>query len=254
MYSRIISLAPSISETICKLGKEDLLVGVTDYCNYPDYCTQLPKIGGFANPNIENILSLKPDCIIATTMHNTDKLKIFKDNNIQIEQIKASHITDSPSAIRKLGRLLNEEEKANYLALEIEQQINSTFEKAKNIKTKPKVCYLCTSMPFCSYKSKCQTNQLIDILGGYLVSYDKDNIIDSMISNNTEVIIIPYKEESEDYKRQWNFIENNPEIKKTKAFKNNKIVSINGELLSRPGPRVGLGLKQLYNLIHSLKI
>ncbi len=63
---RIISLAPSITEILFALGLNEEIVGVTDFCDYPEAALNKPRIGGFINPSIEKIVSLKPDLIIAT--------------------------------------------------------------------------------------------------------------------------------------------------------------------------------------------
>lgn len=251
MIKRIVSLAPSVSETIYALGHQDLLVGVTDHCNYPEHCNTLPKIGGFANPNIDTILALKPDCIITTTFHKKEKLAVFTDQGIQVEQIAANKITDSANTIRHIGQIINQEANANKLANKIETQLNDLFESAKLKKHKPKVCYLCTSVPFCSHKQKCQTNHLVKQLGAHLIAYTKENIVDDIIQANPDIIIIPYTPGSNDYNSQMAFINEHPELQKTTSFKNNKVVSINGELLSRPGPRSAEGLQTLFNLIYS---
>ena len=62
---RIISLAPSVTETIYALGAQDRLVADTDVCNYPPAAQKLPKIGGPFTPNLEVIVSLKPDLVVA---------------------------------------------------------------------------------------------------------------------------------------------------------------------------------------------
>ncbi len=250
MYKRIVSLAPSISETICTLGEAKLLIGVTDYCNFPEHCQTLAKIGGFATPDVNKILALKPDLILATTLHNIDKLAVFKEHNITVIQIDAKQLLDSPSTINQIGIAINIEEKAQKLAQEIQLEIDTILEKAKTINYKVKVCYLCTSTPFCNYKPKCQTNKLVTILGGELCNYPKENLATAIAIANPEVVIIPYKTDSEDYKRQISFIEQNKEIHETKAFKTKAILNINGELLSRPGPRAAVGLSELFNLIH----
>src|SRR5690348_3533883 len=57
---RIVSLAPSVTETIFALGLGDRLVGVTTYCDYPAAAKQLPKIGSFTNPSLEAIVARRP--------------------------------------------------------------------------------------------------------------------------------------------------------------------------------------------------
>lgn len=67
---RIVSLAPSITETLYALGAQDRLMGVTDYSDYPPEAKQKPNIGGSINPNLEQLVALKPDLIVATRALN----------------------------------------------------------------------------------------------------------------------------------------------------------------------------------------
>ncbi|GAB6167365.1 helical backbone metal receptor [Thermostilla marina] len=61
---RIVSLAPSITETLFALGAGDRVVGVTDYCEYPPEAKRLPTVGGYLTPNLEAIVALKPDLVV----------------------------------------------------------------------------------------------------------------------------------------------------------------------------------------------
>lgn len=61
---RIISMAPSITETLFAIGVGERVVGVTRYCEYPPEATELPKVGGYLNPSYEAVLALEPDLVI----------------------------------------------------------------------------------------------------------------------------------------------------------------------------------------------
>ena len=63
---RIVSLAPSNTEILFALGLADSVIAVTDFCNYPPEAEEKPSIGGFSTPNIEEIVALSPDMILAT--------------------------------------------------------------------------------------------------------------------------------------------------------------------------------------------
>ena len=67
---RIVSLAPSVTEILFALGAGDRVVGVTDFCSYPAEAASRARIGGLINPDIERIVSLRPDLAIATTAGN----------------------------------------------------------------------------------------------------------------------------------------------------------------------------------------
>src|SRR5207244_8574867 len=71
--ARIVSLVPSVTEILYTLGAEERLVGVTDFCDYPPAARQRPSVGGMVNPNLEAIVALKPDLVIATTEGNREE-------------------------------------------------------------------------------------------------------------------------------------------------------------------------------------
>ena len=64
ILKRVVSLAPSITETLFALGFGERLVGVTNYCDYPPEALKIPKIGDFVSPNIEAIMAKTPDVVI----------------------------------------------------------------------------------------------------------------------------------------------------------------------------------------------
>jgi iron complex transport system substrate-binding protein len=80
---RIVSLAPSLTETVYALGLQDRLVGDTDYCDYPPDAQKKTKVGGAINPSLEQIVTLHPDLVLVTkglnrleTVHALDELGI----------------------------------------------------------------------------------------------------------------------------------------------------------------------------------
>jgi len=68
---RIVTFAPSITETVFALGRGDRVVGVSKFCNYPKEAKAATNVGGFTDPNFEQLLRLKPDLVIAKTEHGT---------------------------------------------------------------------------------------------------------------------------------------------------------------------------------------
>ena len=71
---RIVSLAPSVTETLFALGFGNRVVGVTTYCDYPAEARKLPKIGGFMNPSLEAVAAKRPDFVIGVSSA-TDPVK-----------------------------------------------------------------------------------------------------------------------------------------------------------------------------------
>src|SRR5579872_4771310 len=70
--NRIVSLAPNLTEIVFSLGDGNHLVGDTDFCDYPPEALQKPHVGGPVNPNLEEVVALKPDLVVATSINRRE--------------------------------------------------------------------------------------------------------------------------------------------------------------------------------------
>ncbi len=249
-YQRIISIAPSITESIFALNAGHLIVGITDYCNFPPEASEIESVGGFITPDLQKIQSLTPDLLVATTTHKKSELDKVESLGIDVKVIKTEDIFDTPTAIEELGLLTNKSQLANKLATETEFELKKLIEFAKKAKRIKKVYYLCSTGSFCAWKNKCTTTHLIEMAGGQHIKLKNKNLLDSIVAENPEVIIIPYSVEREEFKETMTFLAQEKKLHQTTAYKTNNIQSITGELLLRPGPRSPIGFKQLINAIH----
>lgn len=113
---RVVSLSPAVTEIIFALGAQDLLVGRTDFCVYPDAAAEIPSIGGISNLNIESILALKPDLVISGSMVGkkvTDQMDAMGTPMVcVIEKPKFEALFDNITAI---GKLVGKEHEADSL-------------------------------------------------------------------------------------------------------------------------------------------
>jgi iron complex transport system substrate-binding protein len=101
---RIVSLLPSLTESVCALGACARLVGVDRYSNWPDSVKALPALGGLDDPAIERIVGLKPDLVLAApSSRATERLRSL---GLRVELIKAETHDDVQRALRDLERLL----------------------------------------------------------------------------------------------------------------------------------------------------
>ena len=101
---RIVSLLPSLSETVCELGHCQRLVGVDRYSNYPDRLQKLPQVGGGLDPNLESIVALKPDVVLmATSSRAGERLRSL---GIKVLALEPKTYADVQRVMLKLGQLL----------------------------------------------------------------------------------------------------------------------------------------------------
>ncbi len=101
---RIISLLPSLTETVCELGQCHRLVGVDRYSNFPASVQKLPQVGGGLDPNIEGTVALKPDVVLlATSSRAADRLQAL---GIKVVALEPRSHADVQRVMLKLGQLL----------------------------------------------------------------------------------------------------------------------------------------------------
>ena len=101
---RIVSLLPSLTETVCELGQCHRLVGVDRYSNHPAFVRSLPQTGGGIDPNVEAIVALKPDVVLmATSSRGVQRLESL---GIQVLAMEPRSSADAQRVMGKLGQLL----------------------------------------------------------------------------------------------------------------------------------------------------
>ncbi|MCW8985281.1 MAG: helical backbone metal receptor [Thermoanaerobaculales bacterium] len=98
---RIVSLAPSLTETLFALGLGDRVVGVTRYCAHPPEVLELPKIGGHLDPNFEAIVSLEPDLVVAipSSHESGSRLETLGIRVLEVDQHDVEAVLESVSAV-----------------------------------------------------------------------------------------------------------------------------------------------------------
>jgi iron complex transport system substrate-binding protein len=114
-----------MTEILFAMGLGDRIVGITNFCDYPEEAKKKQKIGGMSNPSLEAVVSLKPDIVVMTTDGNP---KEFEERlhslKIRTYVFKARRLLELPGGIRDLGTPLGVKNKADELAKEIEVKIN----------------------------------------------------------------------------------------------------------------------------------
>jgi iron complex transport system substrate-binding protein len=123
---RIVSLLPSLTETVCELGACDKLVGVDRYSNYPASVRTLPKLGGGMDPNIEAIVALKPDLVLLAT--STRAAARLQSLGLSVVALEPRSHADVRRVLEQLGRLLglSSEQGAQRVWAAIDQSLQAT--------------------------------------------------------------------------------------------------------------------------------
>ena len=133
--NRIVSSSPSITETLFAMGLEERVVGVTDFCKYPQEACKLQSIGGMVNPNMEVLVSLRPDLVLHLS-HSARMARNTKNLDIPSFGINMDTLADILNSIKILGKTLGVEKNAEQLIKKLTEGINSYKEKLKGIAPK----------------------------------------------------------------------------------------------------------------------
>ncbi len=246
-YSRIVSLAPSVTENLYELGMEKELIANTIYCRDIDEKNKKEKIGTVTEPNIEKIISLKPDLIISTKEGNN---KIFIEKLIRLKlpvyvMETVENFDDICNNFLKLAEYLNKKEIGEKIINDIKNEADK-ISKNKKKNYDIKVFWEVGANPVFTVGKKSYVNDFNKFAGGKNIFADTNNRypnvnIESVIEKNPDIIILVDmgdvgKEEIKKWKK----------YKNLSAVKNNKIFMLDAKEIFTPSPKTFLnGLKNL---------
>ncbi len=159
---KVVSLVPSLTETIALLGAENKLAGVTRFCKYPEGIRkEKTVVGGTKDFDVEKIVQLKPDVVVAVKEEN-DKTRILAlAEKLPVVVFDIVHPGDALEMIKTLGKLLGKEEGATRKVLEIQKDFDSLPEP----KQRYKCLYLVWKKPWMAAGGETFINEMLNMAG-----------------------------------------------------------------------------------------
>ncbi len=252
---RIISLAPSHTEILFALGLGDRVVGVTDYCNYPPEAKQKPSIGGFSTPNIEKIISLSPDLILAGSIHQKQVIPLLESRGMTIFVLAPETINGVLDTITLVGQITGKDREAVRLVADMESKIKKITDRTKGIdeSRKPGVFYVTWHDPLKTAGAGTLQDELIRTAGGTNVAgslsgYPGISLEAVILADPAVVIAGVGMGAGADAPLQ--FARTEPRLKDIAARKSDRIYPVNTDLVGRTGPRITDALEQFAGFIH----
>lgn len=249
---RIVSLAPGITETLYELGLEDKIVGVTSYCDWPARARQKPRIGGFTNPSLEKIVSLKPDLIIATADGNR------KDTVDQLARLGLPVYVTNPSdtdrilnSILHIGEITDQASVAKRLVAKLRKRLDNIAGQIRN-KKRPRVFFQIGLEPVITAGRGTLISEVIDRAGGINIAgldtarYPRYSAEGIMAGSPDIILFAPMANDKEfaAVKSYWQKLAQIP------AIKNKKIYLIDTDLISRASPRIFDAIETMALIFH----
>jgi len=252
---RIISLAPSSTEILFALGLDREIVGVSQYCNYPQAVRGKERIGTFSQPNIEKIISLKPDIIFCTSLEQAPAVAKLRQLGFKVCVSDPSNLKELFASIDEMGRLVNKEYAANNLIDKMKAGIKVVADKVAYVpgSKRPKAYVEFWDSPMMTAGSGSFIDELITIAGGInIASGAKKNYsyfsAEDVVKQNPDVIILCYMQK----KNALNAVRNRFGWENISAVKNGRVYNdIDPDTILRPGPRIVDGLIEMHKRLYS---
>ena len=129
---RVVSLSPNLTESLYALGMDDLLVGDTDYCDYPPAAARKHKVGGAINPSLEEIASLKPDVVLVTKLNRLETVQELERLGIAAYATDPHTVDEIRSSIHRLAEILGNPAAGEALDRALLQQESSLRQRLQN--------------------------------------------------------------------------------------------------------------------------
>jgi iron complex transport system substrate-binding protein len=251
---RIVSLAPSNTEILFALGLGDRVVGVTEYCDYPPEAEGKPSVGGFSTPNIEEVVALSPDLVLATSIHEKS-IPQLEDRGLTVFALNPKTLDEVLESITLVGEISGKDEEASTLVAEMRDRIEAVTDETANLPESQRltVFYVTWHDPLKTAGSGTRHDELIAKAGGINVAGEltgyADISLEAVLEANPQVIIAGVGMGSgEDLTLQ--FVNTEPRLENVDARINNRVYSIDVDLAGRPGPRIVDALEQFAEFIH----
>lgn len=244
---RIISCAPNMTELIFQLGAENRLVGRTDYCDYPDAAFSIDSVGAIDSPNVEMIVSMEPDLVLASSIFTEDSFNQLTEMGINVIVIHEEYDVDGVrNMILSVGEIINCNRQAIEITGAMDTLISETQATIEGL-DKPKIYYAVSFGEYGDYTVGGDTylHQLIEAAGGENVAEDVVGwsfSLEALVEADPDIIIVSqYMLDA--------FISTAP-YSDLRAVKEGHVYGIDSNLVERQGFRNAEGILMLAALFH----
>ena len=246
--TRIISLSPNMTEVLFAVGAGDNVVGVTKFADYPEEATKVDIIGSITEPNIEKIITMEPDVVIASSVNKMETIERLKELNVKVAGFSANNVDMAIENIKTVSKLTGNEETGQEIVTEmyikIGEMTNLVEDHLKN-NEKKKVFYEIWNDPLYTAGKNNFIDDLINMAGGINIGrlaegqWPQYNLEKLLLEDPEVYISTPHSADREVSKEK---IKNRDQYQSISAIKNDRVYVIDQDILNRASPRLVKGL------------
>jgi iron complex transport system substrate-binding protein len=246
---RIVSLLPSITETVCVLDACARLVGVDRFSNWPESVRGLPRLGGLDDIPIEALVRLKPDVVLATRWHRT--LERLEALGVPVVALETNHHADARRTLDLVAQLLGEPSRADAAWAQVQQQIQAAAESVPPALRGARVYFEIGATPHAAGRAS--------FIGQTLAALGLENIVPAEMGPfpqlNPEYVVRADPEVVFTTTREAARMPSRPGWQGLQALRAGRVCRFGGaqwDLLVRPGPRLGEAAQAMADCLNAL--
>jgi iron complex transport system substrate-binding protein len=253
--ARIVSLAPSITETLFAVGAGDRVVGVTAHCDYPAEAATREKVGGYDSPSVEAVLRLSPDLVIAPEEGMlAAAVGQLRRVGVRVEAVRVASLDDLYAAVERIGALAGREGAGRALAADLRRR-TAAVGAAVGARPRVRALLVVDHDPTIAAGPGTFGDALLAAAGAANVAAGATSAYpqlssEAILALAPDAIVDASMASAPDADRAAAARERYARIAAVPAVRDGRILTIDPELLVRPGPRLVLGLERLARGLH----
>lgn len=244
---KIVSVAPNLTELVYALGAGDLLVGRSDYCDYPQEVSAVESVGTITTPDIEKLISFEPDLVLVSTHFDEENTQKLNELNVPVLTLYEENSMEGVyDMVETLGTALNRSTQAEECISQMQEIVSETEDKVKGLDA-PTVYYVVGYGEYGDYTAGGDTfvGKMLEAAGGDNIAKEVTGwsiTLEEIIEKDPSIIII-----GESMKDDFM---SSPNYSDLTAVKENRVYGIDNNMLDRQGYRNAEGLRTLAEIFH----
>ncbi|MDD4281135.1 MAG: cobalamin-binding protein [Candidatus Methanofastidiosa archaeon] len=249
----VVSLSPANTEILYALGLSDGIVGVTEFCNYPEAALAVEKVGGFSTVNVERIIELAPDIVFGEAMHESVAEQLSQAG-IPVFMTKGVDFETVMHDITVIGDIVGKEQEAQDIIDDMARRTAAVTAQTEGLETRMSVMYLLWNDPIMSAGDGTFIHEIIEKAGGINIAGDIGTswpMLDMeyvIIADPDVIVLAPHGSSGVSVEE----LLADPTWASISAIKSGYVFELeNGDTILRAGPRIVDALEDIYSFLPS---